>query len=292
MQLLNGIQVAKKIKEDLAIEVNALTEKGKRPPHLAAILVGLDGASQTYVNSKESDCKKVGFDSTVYRYPDTITENELLAHIDAINNNEGIDGLIVQLPLPKHISEPKVTQKINPAKDVDGFHSHSLGNLIKGADTFITATPYGILLMLELYKIETEGKHCVIVGRSNIVGRPMSIIMSQDRDYGNCTVTLCHSHSTNLEHYLKDADIVIAALGKPGFIKASMLKEGVIVIDVGITRVEDILNPRGYVLKGDVDFEHVKDIASAITPVPGGVGPLTRVGLLKNTFKAYLSLNK
>ncbi len=291
MQLLNGLQVAKTIKEQLAQEVNSIKEKGLRVPHLAAILVGSDGASQTYVNSKEADCRQVGFDSSVFRYDETATEQEILNKVEEINNNPNIDGLIVQLPLPKHISELKVTQKINAEKDVDGFHTESLGKLLKGEDTFIPATPYGILMMLELYNIETTGKHCVVVGRSNIVGRPMSVLMSQNTNYGNCTVTLCHSKTKNIEGFIKQADIVIAALGKPEFIKGRMLKPGAIVIDVGITRVEDKSNPKGYVLKGDVDFEDIKEIASAVTPVPGGVGPLTRIGLLKNTFKAYIKSN-
>lgn len=291
MQLLNGLQVAKTIKEQLAQEVNSIKEKGLRVPHLAAILVGSDGASQTYVNSKEADCRQVGFDSSVFRYDETATELEILNKVEEINNNPNIDGLIVQLPLPKHISELKVTQKINAEKDVDGFHTESLGKLLKGEDTFIPATPYGILMMLELYNIETTGKHCVVVGRSNIVGRPMSVLMSQNTNYGNCTVTLCHSKTKNIEGFIKQADIVIAALGKPEFIKGRMLKPGAIVIDVGITRVEDKSNPKGYVLKGDVDFEDIKEIASAVTPVPGGVGPLTRIGLLKNTFKAYIKSN-
>lgn len=291
MQLLNGLQVAKTIKEQLSQEVNNLKLKGLRAPHLAAILVGSDGASQTYVNSKEADCKQVGFDSSVFRYDESTTEQELLDKIEEINNNSNIDGLIVQLPLPKHISELKVTQLISPEKDVDGFHTLSLGKLLKSEDTFIPATPYGILMMLELYDIQTTGKHCVVVGRSNIVGRPMSVLMSQNTKYGNCTVTLTHSKTVNLEYYVKQADIVIAALGKPEFIKGNMLKQGAIVIDVGITRVDDSANPKGYVLKGDVDFDDVKEIASALTPVPGGVGPLTRIGLLKNTFKSYLKSN-
>ncbi len=287
MQLLNGLQVAKIIKDQLTNDVNSLKDKGLRAPHLAAILVGMDGASQTYVNSKEADCKQVGFDSSVFRYDATATEQEILDKVEEINNNPNIDGLIVQLPLPKHISELKVTQMISAEKDVDGFHTESLGKLLKGEDTFIPATPYGILMMLELYNIDTTGKHCVVVGRSNIVGRPMSVLMSQNTKYGNCTVTLTHSKTKDLESFIHQADIVIAALGKPEFIKGHMLKQGAIVIDVGITRVEDSSKPKGYVLKGDVDFDDVKEIASAITPVPGGVGPLTRIGLLKNTFKSY-----
>jgi len=290
MQLLSGLHVAKTIKEQLISEVALLKSKGLRAPHLAAILVGIDGASQTYVNSKEADCKQVGFDSTVFRFDESMTEEALLNKINEINLDNGIDGLIVQLPLPKHISELKVTQKINADKDVDGFHTINLGKLLKGEDTFIPATPFGIMMMLEQYNIETSGKHCVVIGRSNIVGRPMSVIMSQNTQYGNCTVTLCHSKTQNLEELVKQADIVIAALGKPEFVKGSMLKRGAVVIDVGITRVEDANHPKGYVLKGDVDFNEVKDIASAVTPVPGGVGPLTRIGLLKNTFKAYQKL--
>jgi methylenetetrahydrofolate dehydrogenase (NADP+)/methenyltetrahydrofolate cyclohydrolase len=287
MQLLNGLQVAKTIKEKISADVLQLTQSGYRAPHLAAILVGSDGASQTYVNSKESDCKQVGFSSTVLRFDESVSEQELLDRIDEINKDQNIDGLIVQLPLPKHISELKVTQKISPDKDVDGFHTISLGKLLKGEDTFVPATPLGIVMMLEQYEIETSGKHCVVIGRSNIVGRPMSVLMSQNTPYGNCTVTLCHSKTANLNFHLKQADIVIAALGKPEFVKGEMLKQGAIVIDVGITRVEDSSNPKGYVLKGDVDFEDVKEVAAAITPVPGGVGPLTRIGLLQNTLKAY-----
>lgn len=292
MLLLNGNQVAKIIKEQISQSVSRLKEKGYRTPHLAAILVGSDGASTTYVNSKEADCKQVGFDSSVLRFDETITEDFLLRKIEEINKNSGIDGLIVQLPLPEHISELKVTQTIDPDKDVDGFHSMNLGKLLKGEDTFIPATPYGIMMMLEIYNIETSGKHCVVIGRSNIVGRPMSVLMSQNSKFGNCTVTLCHSRTKNIEDYIKEADIVVAALGKPEFLKANMVKAGAIVIDVGITRVKDDTNPKGYTLKGDVDFENVKEIASAITPVPGGVGPLTRIGLLKNTFKSYLKSQK
>ncbi|NUM31624.1 MAG: bifunctional 5,10-methylenetetrahydrofolate dehydrogenase/5,10-methenyltetrahydrofolate cyclohydrolase [Bacteroidetes bacterium] len=292
MLLLNGNQVAKIIKEQISQNVLKFKEQGYRLPHLAAILVGNDGASTTYVNSKEADCRQVGFNSSVFRYEETITEDFLLNKIEEININNEIDGLIVQLPLPKHISELKVTQTISPDKDVDGFHSMNLGKLLKGEDTFIPATPYGIMMMLEIYNIETSGKHCVVIGRSNIVGRPMSILMSQNSKFGNCTVTLCHSRTKNLEEYTKNADIVVAALGKPEFLKAEMVKNGSIVIDVGITRVKDDSNPKGYLLKGDVDFERVKEVASAITPVPGGVGPLTRIGLLKNTYKSYLKSQK
>ncbi len=287
MQLLSGLQVAKTIKEQILQQVEQLKKDGHRPPHLSAILVGNDGASQTYVNSKEADCKQVGFESSIFRFPAETSEEEILQKIEAINEDPGIDGLIVQLPLPKHISENRVTEKISADKDVDGFHTLNQGKLLKGEDTYIPATPYGIMMMLEHYQIETSGKHCVVIGRSNIVGRPMSVLMSLNTAYGNCTVTLCHSRTSDLTYFLKQADIVVAALGKAEFVKGDMLKPGAIVIDVGITRVDDATNPKGYVLKGDVDFDQVKEIASAITPVPGGVGPLTRIGLLKNTLKAY-----
>ena len=275
-----------KLRVKVKAEVEALTANGQRPPHLAAILVGEDGASKTYVNSKERDCEFVGFESTVHRLPADTSEKDLLDLIESVNANENIDGLIVQLPLPKHMDSEKVTEAINPLIDVDGFHTISVGKLTKGEDTFISATPFGIIMTLEDYGIETEGKHCVVIGRSNIVGRPMSILMSRSGYPGNATVTLCHSRTKNLKGFTLQADIVIAALGIPDFLKADMVKDGAVVIDVGITRV-DADNPKGYVLKGDVDFEAVKDKASAITPVPGGVGPMTRYGLLFNTLKSY-----
>ncbi len=284
--ILNGKELAMKLRVKVKAEVEALTANGQRPPHLAAILVGEDGASKTYVNSKERDCEFVGFESTVHRLPADTSEKDLLNLIESVNANENIDGLIVQLPLPKHMDSEKVTEAINPLIDVDGFHTISVGKLTKGEDTFISATPFGIIMTLEDYGIETEGKHCVVIGRSNIVGRPMSILMSRSGYPGNATVTLCHSRTKNLKGFTLQADIVIAALGIPDFLKADMVKDGAVVIDVGITRV-DADNPKGYVLKGDVDFEAVKDKASAITPVPGGVGPMTRYGLLFNTLKSY-----
>lgn len=284
--ILNGKDLAKKLREQIGEEVKALTATGIRAPHLAAILVGDDGASTTYVNSKENDCRIAGFESTVHRLPSETSELELLQLIQSINENPGIDGLIVQLPLPKHIDAEKVTEAISPDIDVDGFHTISVGKLTKGEDTFISATPFGIIKLLEEYGIETSGKHCVVIGRSNIVGRPMSILMSRSGYPGNATVTLCHSRTKNLAEFTRSADIVIAALGIPDFLKADMVSEGTTVIDVGITRV-DANNDRGYVLKGDVDYENVAPKCGAITPVPGGVGPMTRYGLLYNTLKSY-----
>jgi len=283
---LNGKEVSNKIKEEIAVEVEAIVSSGKRPPHLAAILVGEDGASKTYVKNKENACKKVGFSSTLLRFDASISEADLLAEVEKVNNNPEIDGLIVQLPLPKHISENKVTLAIRPDKDVDGFHDVNVGKLAKGEDTFISATPYGIMQLLDRYGVETSGKHCVVVGRSNIVGRPMSILMSGNTNPGNCTVTICHSRTKNLDDFTRMADILIVALGRPEFVTGEMVKDGAVVIDVGITRV-DADTPRGYVLKGDVHFDSVEPKASFITPVPGGVGPMTIVGLMQNTLKAY-----
>jgi methylenetetrahydrofolate dehydrogenase (NADP+)/methenyltetrahydrofolate cyclohydrolase len=249
---------------------------------LTAILVGEDGASKTYVAAKEKDCQEVGFESTVLRFDVSITEIELLLEIDKINNNPEIDGLIVQLPLPKHINEKKITESINYKKDVDGFHPYNVGLMFKGLPTFLPATPYGIIKLLEHYQIETSGKHCVVIGRSDIVGKPMSALMLQK----NCTVTICHSRTVDLSKYTLDADIVIAAIGSPKFLKANMIKEGAVVIDVGITRVDDANSKKGFRLLGDVDFEDLSEKVSWITPVPGGVGPMTRVGLLLNTLEA------
>lgn len=284
--ILNGKELAKKLRVKIKGELAELRTKDLRAPHLAAILVGEDGASKTYVNSKERDCEFVGFESTVHRLSAHTTEIELLNLINEINNNDDIDGLIVQLPLPKHIDSEKVTEAIDPKIDVDGFHTISVGKLTKGEDTFISATPFGIIIMLEEYGIETEGKNCVVIGRSNIVGRPMSILMSRSGYPGNCTVTLCHSRTKNLKEFTLNADIVIAALGIPDFLKGDMVKEGAVVIDVGITRVPTD-NEKGYVLKGDVDFDAIYEKSAAITPVPGGVGPMTRYGLLYNTLKSY-----
>jgi methylenetetrahydrofolate dehydrogenase (NADP+)/methenyltetrahydrofolate cyclohydrolase len=283
---LSGKALAKEIKEEIRIEVESYTSSGNRAPHLAAILVGEDGASRTYVKNKENACARVGFESTILRLPDSTTEEQLLEEIEKINQNKGIDGLIVQLPLPKHIDSDRITQAIDPAKDVDGFHDETIGKLTKKLDTYISATPFGIMQILERYNIETTGKHCVVVGRSNIVGRPISIIMNQGRNIGNATVTTCHRHTDNLKFFTSMADILIVAIGRPDFITADMVKPGATVIDVGITRVEAD-NEKGYVLKGDVDYEAVKEVASHITPVPGGVGPMTIIGLLQNTLKSY-----
>ncbi len=282
MQILNGNEVSKKLREDIKQEVATLKAAGKKTPHLAAILVGNDGASMTYVGAKEKDCMEVGFDSTVLRFDASITEEALLAEVEKINNNPDIDGLIVQLPLPKHINEKKVTETIDYRKDVDGFHPMNVGLMFKGLPCFLPATPYGIVKLLEHYNIETNGKHCVVIGRSDIVGKPMSALMLQK----NCTVTVCHSRTVNIEEHIKRADIVIAAVGIPEYVKAHMIKDGAVVIDVGITRVEDASTKSGYRLKGDVAFEECAAKASYITPVPGGVGPMTRVGLLLNTLNA------
>jgi methylenetetrahydrofolate dehydrogenase (NADP+) / methenyltetrahydrofolate cyclohydrolase len=284
--ILSGKEVSNTIKEEIGRDVDEILKTGKRAPHLAAILVGEDGASKTYVKNKENACNKVGFSSTLLRFDSSISEDDLLEEVRKVNANPEIDGLIVQLPLPKHISENKVTLAIDPDKDVDGFHDVNVGKLAKGEDTFISATPYGIMQLLERYKVETSGKYCVVVGRSNIVGRPMSILMSGNTNPGNCTVTICHSRTKNLAEFTRAADILIVALGRPEFVTADMVKEGAVVIDVGITRV-DADTPRGYVLKGDVNFAEVEPKASFITPVPGGVGPMTIVGLMQNTLKAY-----
>ena len=282
MKLINGNEVSQIIRLQIKDEVSKIKSVGKKVPHLAAILVGEDGASKTYVAAKEKDCQEVGFDSTVLRFDASITELELLSEIERINNNSEIDGLIVQLPLPKHINEKKITESINYKKDVDGFHPYNVGLMFKGLPTFLPATPYGIIKLLEHYQIETSGKHCVVIGRSDIVGKPMSALMLQK----NCTVTVCHSRTVDLSKYTLDADIVIAAIGSPKFLKAKMIKEGAVVIDVGITRVDDANTKKGFRLLGDVDFEDLSEKASWITPVPGGVGPMTRVGLLLNTLDA------
>jgi len=286
MQLLDGKYVSEKLKQEITAEAAAVLAVRGRKPHLAAILVGHDGGSETYVASKIRNCEKVGFESTLIRYEDTVTEDELLKKVEEINQNPDIDGLIVQLPLPKHIDPEKVTERIDFRKDVDGFHPVNLGRMMRNLPCFIPATPYGILLMLEEYKIETSGKHCVVVGRSNIVGSPMSILMARNTYPGNCTVTLTHSRTQNLEEIVRSADIVVAAIGKKHFVTADMVKEGAVVIDVGINREVSTLTKSGYKLYGDVDFEEVSKKASWITPVPGGVGLMTIVGLLKNTLAA------
>ena len=284
---LDGKAVSTHFKSEMALEVKKMKEEGQRVPHLAAILVGEDGGSKTYIEAKDRACKEVGFDSTILRFPNTISEEELLSEVDRINHDENIDGLIVQLPLPSHIDENKVTQKILPAKDVDGFHDINMGKLAKGDHSgYISATPLGITMLLKYYNIDTSGKNAVVIGRSNIVGRPMSILLSESSVTGNATVTLCHSRTQNLEEICSRADIIVAAIGKPFFVKENMVKEGAIVIDVGTTRLEDSTRERGWRLAGDVDYASVKDKASMITPVPGGVGPMTITGLLSNTLKA------
>jgi methylenetetrahydrofolate dehydrogenase (NADP+)/methenyltetrahydrofolate cyclohydrolase len=285
-KLLDGREVSAAMKDMLKREVDAMVSAGQRPPHLVAILVGNDGGSMTYVGAKEKACHEVGFLGSVIRYPDTITEAELLAKVEEINQDSLIDGLIVQLPLPKHINENKVTLAIHPNKDVDGFHDVNIGKLTKGAEGVKPATPYGITMILEHYGIETAGKHAVIVGRSNIVGRPMSIMLSNPGETGNATVTVVHSKTIDLPSFTRSADILVAAIGKPGFITGDMVKPGAVVIDVGTTRVDDPSKKAGWRLCGDVDFASVEPVASAITPVPGGVGPMTIAGLLVNTLKA------
>jgi methylenetetrahydrofolate dehydrogenase (NADP+) / methenyltetrahydrofolate cyclohydrolase len=288
MLLLDGKIASQSVRDTLKQETLKITQAGKRAPHLAAVLVGSNGASETYVASKVKACAEIGFDSTLIRFDESIEELELLEKIIELNNDDSIDGILVQLPLPKQISEAKVIDTISPAKDVDGFHPVSVGKLVQGIETFIPATPYGIMLMMEHYKLQTKGKHAVVIGRSNIVGRPMSILLSSNLLYGNCTVTICHSHTPNLKEITLQADIIVAALGRPEFVTPDMVKEGAIILDVGITRVEDATAPKGYRIKGDVQFESVSQKASAITPVPGGVGPMTIAGLMKNTMEAYL----
>ena len=286
MVLIDGKKISDLIKSEIAKEVQEIIAKDGKIPHLAAVLVGDDPASETYVGAKERSCKEVGFVSSLYKYNATISEVELLKAIDFLNNDPEIDGFIVQLPLPKHIDGQKIIEAINPAKDVDGFHPVNMGNMVLGLPGYLPATPYGIMQLLERYKIETEGKNCVILGRSNIVGSPMSILLGRNTNPGNCTVTLCHSKTKNLTEITSQADILIAAIGKPEFITADMVKEGAVVIDVGIHRVEDACTKTGFRLKGDVKFDEVSKKCSFITPVPGGVGPMTIVGLLMNTLKA------
>ena len=285
--LLDGKAVSNHFKKQIAEEVAEMVSNGHRAPHLVAILVGEDGGSKTYVEAKEKACNMVDFTGTVMRYPDTITQDELIAKVKEINVDPEIDGLIVQLPLPKHIDENLVTQTIVPEKDVDGFHDINMGKLAKGDDSgYISATPLGITMLLEYYNIETSGKHAVVVGRSNIVGRPMSILLSNSSKTGNATVTVCHSRTKNLKEICLQADIIVAAVGIPGFVTGDMVKKGAVVIDVGTTRVDDASKKAGWRLKGDVDFETASERASLITPVPGGVGPMTITGLLNNTLKA------
>ena len=288
MKILDGQLVSQATKDELKLKVAQLVASGKKVPHLAAVLVGNNGASETYVGSKVRTCEEIGFHSTLIRLEDTITEFKLLETIEQLNNDPDVDGILVQLPLPKHISDEKVINAIHPSKDVDGFHPVSVGKMVQSLPTFIPATPHGIMLMLEHYKINTKGMHAVVIGRSNIVGRPMSILLSANTNPGNCTVTICHSATKNLKELCLQADIIVAALGKPEFVTADMVKDGAIVIDVGITRVADATKKRGYALKGDVQFDAVSPKCSWITPVPGGVGPMTIAALMKNTYNACL----
>ena len=290
MILLDGKATSASLQAQIAAEVDYFVDKGWRRPHLTAILVGDDGASQTYVANKERSCKKVGFDSTVLRLPASTTEEEL-TEVKRLNRDDSVDGFIIQLPLPKHIDEQKIIEAVSPSKDVDGFHPENVGRLCLGLDTFVSATPYGIITLLEEYGIETRGKHCVVLGRSNIVGRPIANLLSAKAKPGDCTVTICHSRTQNIEEYTRSADIIIAALGVPGFLKADMVKEGAVVIDVGITRVP-APTEKGYRIMGDVDFDAVAPKCSYITPVPGGVGPMTIVSLMRNTLKAYKASHK
>jgi methylenetetrahydrofolate dehydrogenase (NADP+)/methenyltetrahydrofolate cyclohydrolase len=284
MIIIDGKKVAADIKAEIAEKVKKLKSEGGKTPHLAAVLVGHDGGSETYVAFKIKDCEAVGFKSSLHRFEEDVTETELLAKVDELNNDDDVDGFIVQLPLPDHISEQKVIEAIDPKKDVDGFHPENVGRMVIGLPSFVSATPNGIVELLKRYNIETAGKNCVVIGRSNIVGRPMSILMSQKAM--NTTVTVAHSRTKNLKEVCLNADIIIAAIGSPGFVKGDMVKEGAVVIDVGTTRVPSNETKSGFRLKGDVLFDEVADKCSYITPVPGGVGPMTRVSLLKNTLLA------
>ena len=286
MEILDGKKVSQAVKDQLKIDVAQLFTEGKKVPHLAAILIGNDGASETYVASKVKSCEEVGFKSTLIRFDADISEHLLLEKIHELNEDPDVDGILVQLPLPKHISDEQVINTIDPDKDVDGFHPVSVGRMVQGLPTFIPATPHGIMLMLEHYKINTAGMHAVVIGRSNIVGRPISILLSENKNPGNCTVTLCHSKTKNIAELCRNADIIVAALGRPGFVTADWVKEGAIVIDVGITRVADATKKSGFRLRGDVDYESVAPKCSWITPVPGGVGPMTIAALLNNTFRS------
>ena len=285
--ILDGQTTSNQIKEELSVQVKGIKEAGKRPPHLAAVLVGNDGASLTYVGSKVRSCERIGYDSTLIKLEDNISQDSLLETIEKLNNDPLLDGFIVQLPLPKHIDEEVVLHAINPNKDVDGFHPTNFGKMALGMETFIPATPFGIMELLKRYKLDISGKHAVVIGRSHIVGRPMSILLSEKGNPGNATVTLTHSRTQNLAAITKEADIVVSALGVPNFLTADMVKDGAIIIDVGITRVPDVNHPKGYVIVGDVHYDTVKEKASHITPVPGGVGPMTIAMLLQNTMLAY-----
>jgi methylenetetrahydrofolate dehydrogenase (NADP+)/methenyltetrahydrofolate cyclohydrolase len=286
MKLLDGKLVSQAVKDKLKVQTAERAAQGKKTPHLAAILIGNNGASETYVGSKVKSCAEVGFKSTLIRLEETVSEDDLLFKLNELNEDFDVDGILVQLPLPKHIGEQKIIETILPSKDVDGFHPESVGRMVQGLPAFYPATPYGILLLLEHYQIETKGKHAVVIGRSNIVGRPISIMLSKNEYPGNCTVTVCHSHTPNLKEICLQADIIIAALGQPEFLSADMVKEGAVIVDVGITRVADSSKKSGFAIKGDVAFDEVSTKCSYITPVPGGVGPMTIAALMMNTFKA------
>ena len=291
MQILDGKLASKTILDELRLKVAQLSTEGKKIPQLAAVLIGNDGASETYVAAKVKACNDIGFKSSLIRFDSDISEYKLLETVEGLNNDPDVDGILVQLPLPKHISDEKIINAIQPQKDVDGFHPVSVGRLVQGLPTFVPATPYGIMLLLEHYKIDTKGMNAVVVGRSNIVGRPISILLSSNTNPGNCTVTICHSHTKNLAEICSKADILVAALGKAAFVTADMVKEGAIVIDVGITRVADASKKSGFALKGDVDFASVSPKCSFITPVPGGVGPMTIAALMTNTYRACMENN-
>ena len=286
MKLIDGKKISEKVLDEIKFSVQNRVKNNLKIPHLAAILVGDDGASKTYVNSKIKACKKVGFKSSLFKFDDSISEIELLNQIKKINENDDIDGFIVQLPLPKHVNQEVILSKVSPAKDVDGFHPNNFGKMTLGIDTFIPATPAGIIELIERSEIQTEGKKCLVIGRSQIVGRPISILLSQNKSFGNSTVTVAHSRSKDLEKLCLDSDIIISAIGIPEFIKGNMIKKGSSIIDVGITRVDDLSSQKGYRIVGDVDFKSVSNIVGYITPVPGGVGPMTIAMLLKNTLKA------
>lgn len=290
MTLIDGKQTASDIKKKIAEEVAEMTSRGERAPHLAAILVGHDGGSETYVANKVKACEECGFTSSLIRFEDNITEEELLQEIKRLNEDESVDGFIVQLPLPRHINEELITQAIDPSKDVDGFHPVNVGRMSIGLDCFLPATPAGIMELLKYYNIPTRGKHAVVLGRSNIVGKPMASLLMQKSNPGNCTVTVCHSATPNIKEICREADIIVAALGQPGFVTADMVKPGVTIIDVGTTRVPDATRKRGWRLRGDVDFDNVAELCEYITPVPGGVGPMTICSLMCNTLKAAKQL--
>lgn len=287
MQILDGKSCASAYKSRISAEVSKGINLGKRKPHLAAVLVGNDGASETYVASKVKTCKEIGFESTLIRFPDTVSQDELIETVEKLNADDSLDGILVQLPLPKHINADEVTLRIDPTKDVDGFHPGSLGRMMLGLPGFVPATPKGIMMLLEHYNINTSGMHAVVIGRSNIVGTPMSVLLSRNQNPGNCTVTLCHSKTPDLKSFTLQADLVVAALGKPEFLKADMVKPGSIVIDVGITRVEDATSPKGYKILGDAEYQTLAEKCSWITPVPGGVGAMTIAALMQNTLEAW-----